>query len=561
MTVLPRATEVAAAFAEAVGDPFEPDGPLSYRAIVAGERADSLPPGAVELVEDAGFPRWMVPLQAGGSLDNLETVIRLTRVLAARNLTLAVKYGSSFLGANPVWLWGSAAQKQLLAQGLLNGDLAAFGVSERAHGSDLRATETAVTPTPDGLVLTGEKWPIGNATAGRFMTAFARSDRNAYSLVLVDKHRIDQSTISNLPVVTTVGLRGHDLSGITFTETILPRDAYLGAPGLGLVQVLKALQITRTAIGGLSLGTMDAVLRIGMRYAAERVLYGAPISEIAAVREHLVTAHLDLVIAECTALPVARALSVCPGQLSMWSSVVKYLVPVLGEEVIGSMHRVLAARSYLTDGFADGILPKLRRDHDIASIFEGTTHVNLHNIASQLPLYRPENTDADMAEYLFDLDRAVPVWAPRGADLTLTNEGTDIITAQWPALVRDATADRAGLDPAAQAGLLTAVQAIDRARKLFYDKEARHVAADSTAGFAAAARHALFYAACSILGIWAAPGTAEDPTRQAMLALALNRVADRLRVDHEYPGSLTTVLWAEMTAAAGRDLGSFTVLK
>src|SRR5690606_25164240 len=72
---------------------------------------------------------------------------------------------------------------------------------------------------------------------------------------------------------------------------------------------------------------------------------------------------------------------------------------------------------------------KLQRDHAIASIFEGTTHVNLANVAGQLP-YRSEPPEATGGEEelladLFCWTRTPPTWEPDGRRLQLTNEGRD----------------------------------------------------------------------------------------------------------------------------------------
>ena len=419
-----------------LGDPLDDSaGPFSYKAIVEAEERDELPAGAVDVVRDWGFPAYLVPCHLGGRLATLEELFFVTRCISRRSLTIAVMYGSGLLAVNPVWLWGDPRQQRTVADGVLGGELACFGVSEADHGSDVTACEAQAVPGPDdgGLVLTGTKWPVGNATRGRFVTAYVRTGPRDFSLILVDKRDLDPGTWSVLPPVRTLGLRGHDLSGIVFDGARVPAGAVIGRPGAGLVQTLKTLQITRTAIAALSIGTMDAVVRIGMRYARDRRLYGADIYQIPVIRDHLVKAHLDLLIAECTAVPVARTLTVAPGRLSLWSSIVKYFVPVQGEEVVASIGAVLAARGYLREGVAHGVFQKLQRDHAIASIFEGTTHVNLSNVAVQLPFLvgdqpRTEaEASGDLLADLFAWTRTPPEWRPDGRLLQLTNEGLDEI--------------------------------------------------------------------------------------------------------------------------------------
>ncbi|GLZ11349.1 acyl-CoA dehydrogenase [Actinomadura sp. NBRC 104425] len=432
---LSPAHRVAADLDAYLGDPMEDGaGPFSYRAIVEAEERDELPPGAVEAVRAWGFPGYLVPGHLGGRLTTLEELFLVTRAVSRRSVTVAVMYGSGLLAVNPVWLWGDPRQQKTVAEGVLRGDLACFGVSEADHGSDVTACEARAEAAGDGLVLTGVKWPVGNATRGRFVTAYARTGPRDFSLLLVDKKELDPASWSALPPVRTVGLRGHDLSGVEFAGARLPAGCVIGRPGSGLVQTLKTLQITRTAIAALSLGTMDAVVRIGMEYAVRRTLYGAEIYRIPVIRDQLLKAHLDLLVAECVALPVARALTVAPGRLSLWSSVVKYFVPVQGEEVVAGIGRVLAARGYLREGVAHGAFQKLQRDHAIASVFEGTTHVNLANIAAQLPHLVEDGGgpgDGGLLADLFSWTHAPPAWRPDGRALRLTNEGRDEIGAHF----------------------------------------------------------------------------------------------------------------------------------
>ncbi|MFB4296173.1 acyl-CoA dehydrogenase family protein [Actinomadura sp. NTSP31] len=428
-----------------LGDPMDDEaGPFSYKAIVEAEERDELPAGAVDAVRAWGFPKYLVPAGLGGRLSTLEELFFVTRGISRRSVTVAVMYGSGLLAVNPVWLWGSERQRRMVADGVLNGDLACFGVSEADHGSDVMASESEAVSKGDELVLTGTKWPVGNATRGRFVTAYAKTGTRDFSLLLIDKRALDPDTWSTLPPVRTVGLRGHDLSGVEFHGARLPADCVIGRRGAGLVQTLKTLQITRTAIAALSVGTMDAVVRIATEYAHRRTLYGADIYRIPVIRDHLLKAHLDLLIAECFAVPVARALTVAPGRLSLWSSMAKYFVPVQGEEVVASMGTVLAARGYLREGVAHGVFQKLQRDHAIASVFEGTTHVNLANVAAQLPfLARPPEETGGEEELLADLfswTRTPPTWEPDGRRLQLTNEGRDEVGQRFEAIAEEVLA-------------------------------------------------------------------------------------------------------------------------
>jgi len=434
-------------------------------------------------------------------------------VVSRRNGGISVCYGSALLGAIPVWLWGSHEQKQALATDIIGGGLACLALSEREHGSDLRATETVLERSGGELLLSGTKWPAGNARRSRYVTVFARSGAESFSLVLVDKESLPAGTWSVLPQVKTVGLKGHDVSGLAFSSAPAGSRALLGADGMGLAQVMKTLQITRTVTAALSLGTMDAALRICLEYAQQRMLYGSSIFMLPPIRGAILHGHIDLLIAEAVARPVSRALTAMPERLSLWSSVVKYLVPVIAEQTITDMAAVLGARGYLCEGVADGVFQKLRRDHAIASIFDGTTHVNLALIAGQLPALARrldigrgavmEAADGD----LFELTRPAPDWVPDGRGLRLSNAGRDEVTEGW----EDAVRDLAGLaecpgTPLARTRieLLGACAEISRRRRSFYAGLARADMLDPRSARAqeAAARHCVFHAMSSCLLTW-----------------------------------------------------------
>ncbi|QXJ24312.1 acyl-CoA dehydrogenase family protein [Actinomadura graeca] len=507
--VLSPAHRIAADLDAYLGDPMDDEaGPFSYKAIVEAEERDEIPPGAVDAVRAWGFPAYLVPSGLGGRLTTLEELFLVTRGISRRSVTVAVMYGSGLLAVNPVWLWGDDAQRRTVADGVLRGDLACFGVSEADHGSDVMASESRAEQEGDGLVLNGTKWPVGNATKGRFVTTYARTGTRDFSLLLVDKRELAPECWSVLPPVRTVGLRGHDLSGVAFSDARLPASCVIGRKGSGLVQTLKTLQITRTAIAALSVGTMDAVVRIGIEYARQRTLYGSGIYNIPVIRDHLVKAHLDLLIAECVALPVARALTIAPGRLSLWSSIVKYFVPVLGEEVVASIGTVLAARGYLREGVAHGVFQKLQRDHAIASIFEGTTHVNLANVAGQLPfLVSPPEETGDEAELLADLfswTRTPPAWAPDGRLLQLTNEGRDEVGQRFEAIADEVlTAANTHAAPGVAAELKDLLAGIGGMRTTL-DEGIRAAAGDTTsvAALGRARRYCELHAMVSCMLTW-----------------------------------------------------------
>lgn len=529
-----------------LGDAWAPDGRLAIPDAVATDERDQLPWPALTALRTWGMPGHLVPVALGGRLHSAEELFGLLRMLARRDMRMAVAYGSTFLGALPVWLYGDAAQRSWTAERILAGDLGSFAISERDHGSDLAGNEFHAERHGDRFRLSGEKWPIGNATRGSFVTVLAGTGAGRFSLFLIDKAELDPVGWHNLPMAPTVGLRGHDLSGLVFADCPVPASALLGREGAGLGQTLRTLQVTRTLIAGLSLGSLDTGLRVALGHADRRRLYGAPIAELPVIADTLLRGYLDLLIGECLALPAVRAVSVAPDRMGLWSAVVKYLVPVLAEEALAALATVLSARHYLREGTAELAFQKLQRDHAIASVFDGTTHVNLSAVASQLPAAlaaRTATTGPDRAQTLrslFSRAGSAPSWQPDGSALRLTTDGADDITAGWPEAVRQvrALAD-AGAVPVARdlVGVLADWDDIraDYQRELPAFTDGQRDRQVPVRAYTLARIHTLHHAAAACLHTWLVNRTEQDDwfASGEWLLLCLQRLLQRLDTRRE----------------------------
>ncbi|TMQ91198.1 acyl-CoA dehydrogenase family protein [Actinomadura soli] len=541
----PVAVRIAEEFDRFLGDPLDPTSRLSLRTIMRGDEAAELPDAVTEAMGEWGYAAHLVPRDLGGALGSPETLLTLCRTLSRRSMTVAVAFGSTFLGANPIWLWGDDEQKAFVADQILQGSFGGLALSESEHGSDLIATSTTALPTPGGHVLHGTKWPVGNASRGSFLVVLARTraQPRQLGLFLVNKSRLDPATWYNEPSIPTLGLRGHDVSGITFRDCAVPASATVGDVSDGLGHTVKALQITKAFVAGLSLGAGDSALRFALDYSRERRLYGQNVYALPIIRHQLVEAYTDLLIAECVAAPVARSVSLAPERLPLWASVSKYIVPLLVDDVVRGTSEVLGARSYIRNGVYDGAFQKLQRDHAIAGIFEGTKQVNLHMIANQLPDVRrlalggASTTGGTPAlfEALFSRVADAPDWKPDGDDLRMTNRGLDEFSQGWPA-----TADeihRLATLADAPTGLRAIGAAVDRLtgewQLLWSDIERVMDSGDLVSdpeGFHLAHRYCLLFAAAACANTWLVNRHALDGSfhRGEWLAACLQRTLVRL---------------------------------
>ncbi|MFE7118322.1 acyl-CoA dehydrogenase family protein [Streptomyces sp. NPDC057654] len=386
-----------AALEKAMGDADQHDGPFRPGSLAELDEREAFPAAAIRALDDFGLARHYVPTRYGGLLDDHSELLQLLRAVARRDLTVAVAHAKTFLGGACAWVAGNTAQAAALGADIQRGAVAAWGLTERHHGSDLLAGELSATRAKSGAgagaesgsgwVLDGEKWLINNATRGDLISVLARTDPaggpRGFSLFLVDKRTLPEGSYSHRPKILTHGIRGADISGIAFHAAPVPDDALIGDIGDGIETVLKALQLTRTVAVGLSLGAADHALSLATGFAEGRNLYGRRLTDLPRVRRILGEISATIFLAEATAQVSARSPHALTAEMSVVSAVTKAAVPTLAQDAIDRLTELMGTRGFLSRTYAEGQYAKLERDHRIVAIFDGSTAVNRNALIDQ----------------------------------------------------------------------------------------------------------------------------------------------------------------------------------
>lgn len=378
----------------ALGNPEDRRVTFSYVRCAELDDADEFPHQICQQLDSLGVARHYVPARHGGRLTSYETTAQLVRMLARRDLGVAVAHAKTYLGAVCVWVAGDAAQAAELGRRIATGLPVAWALSEREHGSDLLNGELVAQVAPDAAVpsyrLDGEKWPINNATRCGVVCVLARTDPaggpRGFSLFLVDKSALGEGTYRHLPKVRTHGNRAADISGIVLRDAVVEANTLVGAEGTGLESVLKGLQVTRTLCSALSLGCSDHALRIAVTFMLGRRGYGQRLLDVPGARRTAAVAFADHLLSEALSIVAFRAIQALTPELAVLAAVAKYLVPTRTEAAIARLRRLIGPSALLPDGHDLGSLGKVERDHRIVSLFDGNTVVNLHTLVNLFPL-------------------------------------------------------------------------------------------------------------------------------------------------------------------------------
>ena len=287
------------------------------------------------------------------------------------------------LGAKPIELFGSEAQKEEWLEPLASGDaIGSWALTEPSSGSDASDMDTMATRDGDGYVINGTKQFITNATVAGSILVKAVTDPEAgydgISTFIVDPED-DGFSVSN--VWDKMGLNASPTCELQFDDCWVPEDRLLGEEGEGWKQTLKTLNGGRISIAALSTGLAQGAYDAAREYATEREQFGQPISKFDAVRDHIV--GMDRKTERARLLTHKAATMYDNGEdVTRISSLAKLDASEVCREVAEDAVQVLGGYGY-TEDFAP---QRFYRDAKLMEIGEGTSEIQRMVLGRQLGL-------------------------------------------------------------------------------------------------------------------------------------------------------------------------------
>ena len=221
----------------------------------------------------------------GDTLSYVLTIEELARVDSSVAITVAAH---TSLGTTPIWMFGSAEQRDEWMPHLASGErLAAFGLTEPEAGTDAGATRTTADLRDGEWVIDGAKQFITNA--GTDISA-------CVTITALTGGRDGRREISNLIVPNgtpgyepgepyrKMGWNASDTRPLSFSDCHVPAGNLVGPRGDGFKQFLQVLDGGRIAIAAMGLGLAQGALDEALAYAKERHAFGQPISSFQAIQ-------------------------------------------------------------------------------------------------------------------------------------------------------------------------------------------------------------------------------------------------------------------------------------
>lgn len=314
----------------------------------------------------------------GGILENCLAVEQLARVC----IGVATSYAASGLGAYPVLLYGSEAQKSAYLPDIASGKrLAAFAVTESGAGSDVTAIRTTSVKDGDYYVLNGTKQWITNGGEADIYSVLAVTDKTkgprGASFFIVEK---GDPGFTFGKKEKKLGIRASATRELVFQDCRIPKDRLIGREGMGFIIAMKTFDKSRPGIGALGVGLAQGALDIAVEYARKRIQFGKPIITFQAIQHKLADMAIKTEAARALIYCAARHLDTDPPDAGKVAAMCKVFASDTAMEVTTEAVQILGGYGYMRDYPVE----KMFRDAKILQIYEGTNEIQRNIIGQEL---------------------------------------------------------------------------------------------------------------------------------------------------------------------------------
>jgi acyl-CoA dehydrogenase len=332
------------------------------------------------------FAKLLTPKEyAGGDPDCRWDTARnseYSELLAFYGLGYWYCFQVTILGLGPLWMSGNEDAKRRAAQLLKEGAIFAFGLSEKAHGADIYATETTLTPNGDEWVANGEKYYIGNGNEAEMVSTLGKvKDGTDDYVFFITNYRhkayeLKKNVISHQEYVSSFALHDYPIG----REEILSRGSEAWDAALNTVNIGKF------NIGPASIGVAEHCFYEAITHAANRILYRLRVTDMPHVKKNFMDAWLRLVgmkLYQRRATDYFRNASSRDRRYLLYNPTSKMKVTLQAEEVINLLWDVIAAKGFEKDTYFSMGATDIRGP----SKLEGTVHVNIQLIRKFMKNY------------------------------------------------------------------------------------------------------------------------------------------------------------------------------
>jgi len=313
----------------------------------------------------------------------------------------------SFLGLFSILMGTNTKLKKEAVAALEAGNVMAFGVSEKDHGSDLMANEFTVAESDAGdFIANGTKYYIGNTDAASMISILGRriSHResgaegtvgraNRAPFMLVALRPGQASAFRSLGKIRTLGVRAANVGSFEVKNQMVPAGDIIAEGRNAWDAVFGTITLGKFFLGFGSIGICEHALQEAVTHLRTRKLYGKAVLEMRHIQSNVIRAWLRLTAMKLyayRALDYVHAASGSDRRYLLFCAVQKAKVSTEGLKVMSLLQECIGAKGFESSGYFEMAL----RDIQLIPSLEGSMHINLGLAVQFIARYfdRPDST-------------------------------------------------------------------------------------------------------------------------------------------------------------------------
>ncbi len=328
----------------------------------------------LEALKEYGLTGIWIPEEYGGQgagvLDMCMVVEQLSRACGG----VGVAYAVNALGSFPIILGGTDEQKRTYLPPIASGEkLIAFGLSEKASGSDAGSLRTTAIKQDGHYVLNGDKKWNTNGGQASVYTVYALTDpergMRGISAFIVEK---DTPGFELGKREDTLGIRTVSVHELHFNDCRVPEGQLLGGrEGGGFKNAMMTLDRARPGVAAQALGLAQGALEWALRYTSERRQFGQSVLSFQAIQFMLADMATQVEAARQLVYTAARAVDAGVKNINKIAAMAKVFATDTAMKVTTDAVQLFGGYGYCHDY----PIEKYMRDAKITQIYEGTNQV------------------------------------------------------------------------------------------------------------------------------------------------------------------------------------------
>lgn len=257
----------------------------------------AFPEESFKTMAEMGLFGITIPQEYGGSGADLLSCVVVMEELGRGCAATANTFGAhAILCTENLYRNGTDEQRKRYLPDLIAGKkIGAIAITEPGAGSDATSLTTRAEKRGDFYYLNGTKMFITNGPVADVMVVYAKTNPEAgphgISTFIVEK---DFPGFSRGKSLKKMGVKGSPTGELIFEDCRVPAENLLGKENEGVRVLMSGLDRERITYAICPIGVAQGAFDVALKYACERVQFGAPIISFQMIQEMIADMATDI---------------------------------------------------------------------------------------------------------------------------------------------------------------------------------------------------------------------------------------------------------------------------